>query len=282
MNIKKPNKQTAEFTKLLQDIEKALDWQTNGKFVEQEAVPYIQSTLLKLTDFGFKLSHTRGEQSKSGIRHKKSQMTRLLALDLSTKTGYAIFDADKLVEYDVVQNNRTVHEYGSYPYSYMAAAVEVAINVQLIVKLHRPDVVVIEETNGSKSRYTQKILEFIHLAVLRELQELRMLGNVVYINTSDWRKAVGGHLSKEDKKLNAKVSKAKKRAKVDGKLDIKLFNKYKKELGVKGRTNKKHVAIRVANTLFGLNLKPKDNDKADAICLGYSYILGVPACDGKQ
>jgi len=35
------------------------------------------------------------------------------------------------------------------------------------------------------------------------------------------------------------------------------------------------------NNRFGLALKPKDNDIAEAICLGLAYALGAQVCNGK-
>lgn len=169
----------------------------------------------------------------------------------------------------------------SYPYSYISRARGIALRVNEVlcrmghVAINDLDAIVIEETNGSKSRYTQKMLEFIHMAVLEELEEQSLHGLVVYVNTSDWRKILGVQLTAADKKSNARLSKAKSVAKKAGqKLD-------KKELGIRGKVNKKHVAIRAVNNTFDLGFKPKDNDVAEAICIGLAYFKGVALCDGK-
>ena len=94
---------------------------------------------------------------------------------------------------------------------------------------------------------------------------------VVYVNTSDWRKVIGGNLTKADKAMNIKVRKLKKAGNKEA----------LKALGVRGKVTKKHVAIRYVNATFGLDLKMKDNDIADAICQGTAYFLGVKHCDGK-
>lgn len=207
----------------------------------------------------------------------------VFALDISTSTGYSVQEHDgevKLLEQGSIQNDKRIEDYGPYPFSYYYAAKNMALLIQDQLSKHRPDVIVIEETNGSRSRYTQKILEFLHYAVLHTLLDTK--AKVVYINTSDWRKSVGGMLSKEDKKQNAKVAKAKQKAKTDGKLDLKKFAELKKQMGVRGKVNKKHVAIRLVNQMFGLSLKAKDDDVADAICLGLALYNGVPHCDGKK
>jgi len=152
--------------------------------------------------------------------------------------------------------------------SHLSATRTIAQMAIEVVDREKPDLVVIEETNGSRSRYTQKILEWIHMEVCSLLLRRGLAPR--YINTGDWRRVVGARLTKEDKKLNAKVRKLKAAGDKAG----------LKALGVRGKVGKKHVAVRYVNNQFGLNLKMKDNDQADAICLGVSYFLGAPICDG--
>jgi hypothetical protein len=202
---------------------------------------------------------------------------KVLALDVSKRCpGWAWFVEGKLLKYGSFPNEKRIAEYGPYPWNYLAAASETAERLlELVVDL-APDVVVIEETNGSKSRYTQKTLEFIHALLLQLLEVWAITGSgkVVYLNTSDWRKALKVQLSSEDKKQNAKLSKAKRQAAASGqKLD-------RKALGIRGKVNKKHLAVRVANERFGLSLKQKHNDIADALLLGVAFIEGAPHCDG--
>lgn len=201
---------------------------------------------------------------------------RVLALDISTKTGWVLlmdrpgFDPG-IVEQGRIDLEKRIRgfEGKKYPWDYRAG---VNAMVNLITKvvtdrLRGLDMVVIEETNGSKNRYTQKILEWLHKGVL---DDLHGLVEVTYVNTSDWRRSVGAVLTKDDKKLNAKVRKLKKAGNKEG----------LKALGVRGRTGKKHVAVRFVNDTYKLGLRMKDNDIADAICLGVSYFRGVAACDG--
>ena len=54
----------------------------------------------------------------------------------------------------------------------------------------------------------------------------------------------------------------------------------KKDLGIKGKVTKKHLAVRRANDLFNLTLIQKDNDVADSLLLGTAYFLGAEVCDG--
>lgn len=204
---------------------------------------------------------------------------KVLALDISTYTGYAVLERHEntygLWSYGTIFNDQSVLEFGQYPYCYLSAAEAIAFKLRDVVFRLQPDAIVIEETNKAKARYTQKILEFIHCCLLKELSKTPYRDRVHYINTSDWRQSLDVYLSKEDKKNNSKLSKAKSKAKKEGvKLD-------KKSLGIRGRVNKKHVAIRTANEMFGLSLIKKDEDVADAICLGAAYINGVKLCDGK-
>ena len=202
---------------------------------------------------------------------------KVLALDISTKTGWALLEGGPglvptLLDRGTLTLSRKVQGYGGHPYpvSHLLATSDMASDIAGLWVQHRPDTIVIEETNGSKNRYTQKILEWIHFAVCFHWHRDSRHTPLHYINTSDWRKVVGAVLTKEDKKLNAKVRKLKK---AGDKAGLKV-------LGVRGKVGKKHVAVRYVNQTFALNLKMKDNDQADAICLGTAYFLGVPRCDG--
>lgn len=198
---------------------------------------------------------------------------KILALDVSKRCpGWAYFEDGKPTKYGAFPNEKAIYEYGKYPWNYLEAAHETAAKLNALVVEFNPDVVVIEETNSARSRYTQKTLEFCHALLLQLLQVWPV--QVVYLNTRDWRKTLSVHLSKEDKKQNAKLSKAKRKAAATGeKLDLKT-------LGIRGRINKKHVAVRWANAEYGLTLKQKDNDIADALALGAAFIRGAPHCDG--
>lgn len=206
-------------------------------------------------------------------------MPKILALDISTSAGWAFLDEGqpkKLIDFGMIVNEDKISGYGTYPESYVGAAEAMAIRLLELVLRFNPDKIVIEETNKGRSRYTQKILEFIHCTLLILLRRDNHIQKVVYVNTSDWRKITGVELSKEDKKQNTKLSKAKSAAKKKNeKLD-------KKSLGIRGKITKKHLAIRVANDLYDLQLKPKDDDIADAICIGTAWCYGVKHCDGKK
>lgn len=205
---------------------------------------------------------------------------RVLGLDISTSAGWAFKEDGRLVSFGHLGLDKTVHEYGLYPWSYLAASEDMSVFLMDKVRELDPDVIVIEETNLGKSRYSQKTLEFTHRALLAKLKEWAGITlnsgdtKVIYLSSSTWRQALGLVMSKEDKKNNAKLSKAKRAAAAAG---IKLD---KKTLGVKGKITKKHVALNYVNAAHGLKLKVKDNDAADAICLCDAYEKGALPCDG--
>lgn len=208
---------------------------------------------------------------------------KVLAFDISTSAGFAVLEEKdgevQLLRYGVVQLPQTILAYNKYPWCYLDAADDMAMMLVNIAEKELPDVIVVEETNLSKgSRYAQKILEFIHCQFLRNMSICRdrveIIPKVIYLSSSVWRQSLQLSLSKEQKKANAKLSKAKKEAEASGKkLD-------KVKLGVRGKVGKKHLAINYANTRFDLRLKVKDDDIADAICLGLAAFNNPQVCDG--
>jgi Holliday junction resolvasome RuvABC endonuclease subunit len=196
---------------------------------------------------------------------------KLLALDISTKTGWAFLlnkDKPQLVKYGTIKNDQKIHDFGNYPECYLLAANKMACSLVAIIKELQPDIIVIEETNQAHARYAQKILEFIHCELLHALFFEKIHSKIYYISSSTWRQTLELTLSKDDKANNKKCKEARESG-VD-----------KSTLGVKGRINKKHLAIRHVNEYFNLELKMKNNDVADAICLGLAYFNKAAVCDG--
>jgi len=206
---------------------------------------------------------------------------RVLALDLSTSTGWALLEGTlnepmsaQLVEYGVIKTAATIPEHGPYPWGYLHFSYAIGEMIRQLVVSKQYDYIVIEETNLGKQRYSQKALEFIHLSVLQALWRTGRRNIVHYVSSSEWRKTLNLALTAEDKRLNRKLSQAKSRAKASNKkLD-------KKALGIRGKFTKKHMALRFVNSVFSLGLKVKDDDIADAICLGMSVFAGASICDG--
>jgi Holliday junction resolvasome RuvABC endonuclease subunit len=200
-----------------------------------------------------------------------------LALDVSTKTGYAILRQDKetqgiiLIEHGCKRLVKKIDDYGDYPWSYLYASRDLVAQLTELVAKVNPDVIVVEETNKGQNRYSQKILEFLHNTLLVSLDKYRqgaLTPPVFYLSTSEWRKILDQRLSKDDK-INNKIVKAAADAGIS------------KPKGIKGKIGKKHLSVRWVNETYGLELKMKDNDSADAISLGTAFLRGARACDGK-
>jgi hypothetical protein len=194
----------------------------------------------------------------------------VLALDLSTNTGWALIDPAEPTKLKGYGNFVSKETGQPYPFSFIDRAKVIAYKLaeylesQVLSEL----VVVIEEVNMSRARHSQKQLDFIHYAVLEVLARNGV--HTVYVDTSQWRKRCGITLTKEQRKLNQTLAKASRESTKKGvKLD-------KKALGIKGKITKKHLAVNKANEIFGTKFVVKDNDIAEAALLGYAWILGVP------
>ena len=193
---------------------------------------------------------------------------RVLAIDMSTKTGWA-FMLSGDVDYTLIASGQIapIHEpFGAYPGNYVLWAYQVFDSVLQIIEQFTPEVLVIEETvAGSKSVYSQKILEFCHFLLGRFIKETGIRSR--YFLTGEWRSVVGCVMTKEEKLRNKEVKAYK--AKTGAKLARDKNNK------VIGKVGKKNVNVRRANELFGQFLeKPlikKDEDRADALLLGAAY-----------
>lgn len=201
----------------------------------------------------------------------------IVALDLSTKPGFARLDVKdgeiQKMHFDTFFPKKQIKDYGTYPFNYVKFAKDVADKVVseiTLIRVNHPEIeIVIEETTAGKNNFSQKMLEFIHYAVLFELQNQRV--PVAYVRTGVWRSIVGANLNKEEKNLNAKISRIKKKtgsrlAKIDGR--------------VVGKITRKHAAIRCFKEHFGYPIPLSMNDACDAVLVGLAYIKGAPVCDG--
>lgn len=196
---------------------------------------------------------------------------RILALDVSTKTGWSLLDSDgqdfNLITYGKI--DKSTEPEGQYPANFVDWAESVASDVWNIVLTQKANVLVIEETaSGSKSIYSQKILEFIHYCLAKRIKESNM--KAVYLMTEQWRRETGCLMSKEESKHNKEVKKYKEKAGTNIAYDIKTGKRI-------GRITRKHVNIRRANEVFSKflsePLRKKDEDTADSLLLAYCYHL---------
>ncbi len=175
----------------------------------------------------------------------------LLALDLSTKTGWALFDGEKLSEYGFFSAPPSALE---YPWNYLQTAKNIGLLVGDLVSKYQPTKIVVEEINRGKNRHSQKLLDMLHCVMLQTLE----WRDVSYIDTSAWRKHLGLKLTKEQRANN------------------KLSKSQKKSRGIKGKITPKHLSVDFVNKKYSLNLKQKDNDIADAVCIGLAAVTGCP------
>lgn len=130
---------------------------------------------------------------------------KLLCLDLSTNSGWSVLIDGKLSLYGNIKVKVDGNESSPiYPQNFIHMAHDLAHEVGKLFIEHQPNVIVIEETNKGKNRYSQKQLEFIHFAVNVKLGSWLNSHNfkVHYLDTSEWRTLLGLSLDKDQRKLN--------------------------------------------------------------------------------
>lgn len=216
---------------------------------------------------------------------------KILALDLSTSTGWALFNKLTPISWGTL-NKRSPANYKAdiksyedypeeYPKNFIDAARAIAQDCARLANEHNPDTIIIEEINQARSRLSQKILGFIHFAVCEELGNY----DIKYLTSTCWRKLTDCYATKEDRNLNARISRHKKKRKeklkkqlTNGEISDKDFKQKSKQPikldgKIVGSRNFKHHALRKVEDLLGIELKMKENDAADALLLGYAGYL---------
>jgi hypothetical protein len=195
------------------------------------------------------------------------QKIKILALDISTKTGWSVAEIDdngyKLLESGTLDQQKKPDQ--KYPLNYILWALHCYNDISNLLKLHEPDHIVIEETSkGSKNNYSQKILEWIHHLVAEHMCQSDFTATYNYFYTEEWRRICGCIMNDEEKRQNKNIREQRK-------LGVKVV----KNLEGKriGKITKKHTNVRRANEIFGLDLKLKNEDQADSLLLGYAYYL---------
>lgn len=196
---------------------------------------------------------------------------KLLALDLSTAAaGWAVFDMStkKLLQFGVVKPSVPGITTMTYPRGQLMKMRNISAQIKALMQAH-PDLgkIAIEEVNRGIARLTQKTLDGLHFILVDRCEEYIPL--MVYRDSdgkAGWRKVLNLVLSENDKRLNVERKR--------------LNNAMKK--GQRGKLpiiNKKHLACRFVNKVYGLNLdcdaKTTDGDIADAIGLGHVIVNGL-------
>lgn len=237
---------------------------------------------------------------------------KLLALDISTNSGIAFFEGPVLKDIFNIKCKVIGDENSSnYPFNYLNMARTIANEVSKAIDRIMPDFIIIEETNLASNRYHQKQLEFIHCCVSQVLEQKKQKSriNVVYVSTSTWRPALGIVMDKGQRLNNKDILKERDKQKEEIRLKIYETNKHILEKRCEGVTSKrernklktvfekeikkqvlsemrsfrtktskvtlKHLAVNYVNKRFNLNLKVKDNDLADAICLASFFLKKI-------
>jgi len=208
---------------------------------------------------------------------------RLLALDLSTNTGWALFENGVPIRYGVISQPvvdwkaeiKTYKDYPSiYPRNFVEAATLMSVRISDLIVITKPNAVVIEETNTSRQRFSQKILEWIHFCVVESIRSFKPIIPFRYLTTRCWRLHVKCFLSQwpEYHKWNSRYSRIKRKSKPNkagarvAKLDGKVIS----------RVDSKKLSVIIANKYYDLKLSPCEDDVADAINLGRAALeLGL-------
>lgn len=183
---------------------------------------------------------------------------KILGLDISTKTGYAVIEDGRLIDYGLVKPAKPHTNDEFYLPDFVAlfhARLIAEHLLELIIKFN-PDAIYVEQTNGSRNRTTQKVLEFIHCCFLAIICDERssVIPDVNYIDTSQWRSAINLALTKDQRKHNKEVKQKTKR----------------------GKITPKHLVVDWANRTYNLSFKKKDHDVADGIALAHvGYIKSI-------
>jgi hypothetical protein len=203
-----------------------------------------------------------------------------LALDPSSRTGYAIFEGSSLLEYGLLTKEingfkSDVSNYTQlapeYPMNYIEATSCMAKDIMTIIKDHGIEYVVLEHTESSMHRFSQRYLEWLHMALILSFAKNKI--KFQYLLNSDWRKAAKCYLKDwpEYDKHNKEVRKLKKKA-TPTKSGAKVA---KNEAGkIVTIIDQKKLSMLVASKYVGCDI---DNDNtSDAILLGVAAMkLGL-------
>jgi Holliday junction resolvasome RuvABC endonuclease subunit len=117
---------------------------------------------------------------------------KILGIDLSYHCGYAVLDGDtnRLLDKGIIQlDDLNVISIGDLPidFQYLENAKAMATALSNLIATTNPDIIVIEETNQGKNRWSQKGLEFAHAILLERILLAGLASKVRYLDSSKWR-----------------------------------------------------------------------------------------------
>ena len=108
---------------------------------------------------------------------------KYISLDISTNTGYAIFEDTKLTEYGVFTckaknykaDVRTYKDFPDcYPDNFLVVADILTAECMRLILNNKIDLVIIEHPESGKQRLSQRLLEWTHLTLVRELNKYKI------------------------------------------------------------------------------------------------------------
>ena len=134
------------------------------------------------------------------------QSKTILALDMSTKTGWAVIEVEN-GDFTLVDCGTLTKESepkGEYPINYLEWSRKCFTHIYDLFRLFDPDEIVVEETaKGSKNNMSQKIVEFVHYELALHLEDSKKHGKnykPTYYLTEEWRRMCGCKMNNEEKK----------------------------------------------------------------------------------
>lgn len=171
---------------------------------------------------------------------------KILGLDVSKHTGFAVLEDGKLVE------SGTFDVDDPEEFKTLLPEVVTVMQAQELARFvydkylkHMPDYIYSEQVNRGKNRHSQKMLDGLHYEIVNMLMTWGWIDKLRYIDTSAWRSVLSVRLNQDQRGHNKQV----------------------KQKLIRGKITTKHLAVMKVNEVFGLKLKLKDNNEADAICL---------------
>lgn len=184
----------------------------------------------------------------------------ILGLDISSNTGWALFENENLICCGLLANPTKTYEFpwGFYSWSKNTAS---AI-ADLVFKYAHVDKIVIERTNLGRNREFQTYLEWIHGFFLLNIDKINLNEKICYVDTSQWRKKINLKLSTDQRKQNKFIN-------VQHKNGVQNVLQNGKRIG---KVTSKHLSVNYVNDNYSMNFKLKHNDIADAICIALSQI----------
>jgi hypothetical protein len=196
-----------------------------------------------------------------------------LSLDLSSRTGWAVWYGHELQDFGLIEeiipefksNIRSFRDFPSqYPENYIVSIERILLRVEEILAKYPISLIVTEHTEGSSFRFSQKYLEWLHLAFWQKFSKNY---KIKYLLNKDWRQETNCYLKRwpefdQHNKLYAKIKK---------KTKTRVIKHEGKRIG---RMDQKKLSIHIANILLKKLEKQtiKDDNIADAINIGQAAI----------